>query len=63
MVEKLIQLKLPANYIAKIINYNLAPRFVEFCLLNNIVDIDEMSNLYDKYLNGEDMASVLKRKK
>ena len=61
MVQNLIQLKLSSDYIYKIINYNLAPRFVEFCLSNGIDDIDEMDYLYNQYINGENIKSLIRK--
>lgn len=63
MVEQLIKLNLPWEYINKIINCNLAPRFVEFCLSNGINDVYEMNDLYEEYINGKDILSIINRKK
>lgn len=63
MVKKLIELNLSSKYIERIIDFDLAPRFVEFCLSKGITDIIEMSDLYEQYLDGKDIFSLLVKKK
>ena len=58
-----MQLNLSYDHIDKIINFNLAPRFVEFCISNGIDNVYEMNDLYERYINGENLLSLINRKK
>jgi len=62
-VQKLIQLKLPTDFIAEVIDYKLTPRFVEFCLSKGIDDVHKMNDLYDQYIEGKNIQLLLGRKK
>ena len=56
-------LNLSSNYISKIIDFNLSPRFVEFCLLNGIDDVYQMSCLREQYIDGKNVQSLFGKKK
>ena len=63
MVETLIQLNLSPAYITKIIEFDLSPRFVEFCLSEGIEDIQEMSDLRDRYIEGGNLPLLIRQRK
>ena len=63
MLEKLIELNLSVDDICEIMTYNLAPRFVEFCLLNGVDKIHEMNDLYWQYIEGQSIESLFVKKK
>ena len=62
ILEK-IKLNLSPAYITKIIEFDLSPRFVEFCLSEGIEDIQEMSDLRDQYIEGGNLSLLIRQKK
>lgn len=62
-VKKLMKLNLDSDSIVKIIGLNLAPRFVEFCLTNGIENVYYMADLYEQYIDGKDIQTLLKKRK
>lgn len=57
-VKQLIQLNLSSDDISDIIEANLQPRFVEYCLSNNIRFVAQMQDIYERYLSGENLSTI-----